>query len=99
MVHFTSCVTSTSILGTCIMEYAHSNGSSSVSSLSSSSLVSVTPGSALEAYLPDLLTAPTTALCRELALVGGGVFWQWHVQLLTIPQAHKVCEYSLGSWH
>src|SRR6266702_6240825 len=133
MVCFTSCVTSTSILGTRVMEYAHSKGSSSVklvaSSSSSSLLLSVAPGSALGAYLPvcsacannhpascpnpwaslvvwvngeglSIFTASTTSLCRRSALVGEeGVLSQQHVQLLMIPRAHNVCEYSFGNQH
>src|SRR6266702_864608 len=97
---FTSCVTSTSILGTHVMEYAHSNGSSSVVSSSLSSSCPVTPGSTQGVYLPVCSSLanrhPTSCtLWASLAVwpngnsgegVGGeGVLSQWHVQLLTIP--------------
>src|SRR6266702_3240406 len=109
--HFTSCVTSTSILGTRIMEYAHSNGSSSIvsSPSSSSSSCPVAPG--LLPVLASSLVTSCSTLCTPWAslagpasgnsgeVVGEEVFSQRHVQPLTIPRAHKVCEYSLGNRH
>src|SRR6266702_3723232 len=115
-VRFTSRVTSTSILGTHVIEYAHSNGSSSVVSSSSSSLCPVTPGLTLPWVLlpvvessrankrPASCPNPWASLAvwpngRSVEVVGEGSLSQRHIQPLTMPRAHMVCEYSLGNRH
>src|SRR6266702_6913136 len=95
------------------MEYAHSIGSSSVkfvaSSSSSSSLV-VAPGllPVVKSSLANNRPASSNpwAFCAVWAngnsgevVAVEGVLSQRHVQPLTIPRAHKVCEYSFGNQH